>query len=579
MEKKKILNFIFFFSILIFTFCIFGKANAASLYFSPSSGSHLVGQTFSVNVYVSSSDQAMNAASGVVFFSSDKLQVTSVSKANSIFSLWVQEPTFSNIAGNITFEGIVLNPGFIGQTGKILTINFKAKSAGNVSLAFNSGSVLANDGQGTNILSVMSSAQFDLNPSVTGQTAPKATTPTVIGGAPTAPDIISSTHSDANKWYPNNTPEFSWDVPSDVTAVKLLIGKLPIATPTVLYTPVISEKKIDEMLDGTYYFHVCFKNKYGWGGITHRKVLIDTQPPKAFDIKFPGGKEDDNPQPEVLFKTIDLMSGIDHYKVKIGEGDYFIASQLVTSNLYTLPIQSFGKRSIIVQAYDKAGNYTTATEEFTVLAIKTPKITECPTKLIQGDILIIKGETYPDATVTIWLKKKGEEAIAQDISSNNEGKFEFVAKEVLDRGVYRIWAEVTDSRGAKSHLTNEYVIAVKSRFLDTIISLLTSYLSLIILLIIIIFTLLSLVWLGWHRFSALKKKLKKEVKEAEDSLRKAFDLLKEDIQKQIEFLDKTKFKRELTKVEEKVIKHLKKDLDDAESFIKKEIKDIGKQIE
>lgn len=576
MEKKKILNFTFFFSILIFIFCVFSNANAASLYFSPSSGSHFVGQTFSVNVYVSSPDQSMNAASGVISFPSDKLEITSLSKTGSIFSLWVQEPTFSNVVGNTIFEGIVLNPGFTGHTGKILTINFKVKSAGNAPLTFNSGSVLANDGQGTNILSGMSSAQFGLSLSVAKPTVPKTTAPATIDGASMAPDIISSTHSDSETWYSNNTPEFSWEVPSDVTAVKLLIGRLPVATPIVLYPSPISEKKIDEEIpDGTYYFHVRFQNKYGWGAIAHRKVLIDTHSPEAFSIEFPDGKETRNPNLSVTFSTTDAMSGIDRYKIKVGEGDFVSIAQ---SGLYLLPLQPPGKRSIIVQAYDKAGNYTTASEEFVVLAIESPQITECPTKLIKGDILIIEGETYPDATVTVWLKKRGEDAVAQNVSSNEDGKFEFIAKETLDRGVYRIWAEVTDSEGARSYPTDEYVIAVKSRFLNIIVSFLTSYLSLIILLIIIIFALLSFVWFGWYKFIMLKKKLRKEIGEVEESLHKAFNLLKEDIREQIKLLDKTKSKRELTREEEKVVGHLKKDLDDAERFINKEIKDIEKEV-
>ena len=62
-------------------------ASAASLYFSPSSGSYTVGSTLSVNIYVASADQAINAASGVISFPSDKLEVVSLSKSGSIFSL------------------------------------------------------------------------------------------------------------------------------------------------------------------------------------------------------------------------------------------------------------------------------------------------------------------------------------------------------------------------------------------------------------------------------------------------------------------------------------------------------------
>src|SRR3989344_8514414 len=101
-------------------FGIFGilplTAQAATLYFSSSSGTQAVGTTFSVGVYVSSADQAMNAASGVISFPADKLAVESLSKSGSIFSLWVQEPSFSNSAGAVNFEGIVLNPGFTGAS-------------------------------------------------------------------------------------------------------------------------------------------------------------------------------------------------------------------------------------------------------------------------------------------------------------------------------------------------------------------------------------------------------------------------------------------------------------------------------
>src|SRR3989338_12449 len=89
-------------------------AQAASLYFIPASGSYEVGSALPVSVYVSSEDEAMNAVSGVVTFPADKLEISSLSKASSIFNLWVQKPTFSNTSGTVTFEGVVLNPGFRG---------------------------------------------------------------------------------------------------------------------------------------------------------------------------------------------------------------------------------------------------------------------------------------------------------------------------------------------------------------------------------------------------------------------------------------------------------------------------------
>ncbi|MDP2703860.1 MAG: hypothetical protein Q8P01_01415, partial [bacterium] len=93
-----------------------------------------------MNITVESTDQAMNAVSGVVSFPWDKLEVVSISKQGSILSLWPAEPSFSNSAGTVNFEGIALNPGYIGANGKILTITFRTRNTGQANLSFSSGS-------------------------------------------------------------------------------------------------------------------------------------------------------------------------------------------------------------------------------------------------------------------------------------------------------------------------------------------------------------------------------------------------------------------------------------------------------
>ncbi|KKR47143.1 MAG: hypothetical protein UT80_C0010G0001, partial [Parcubacteria group bacterium GW2011_GWC1_40_13] len=109
-------------------------------------------------------------------------------------------------------------------------------------------------------------------------------------------------------------------------------------------------------------------------------------------------------------------------------------------------------------------------------------------------------------------------------------------------------------------------------------SLAISLLAVIVPLVAIIILLLLVVWYGWRKFSMLRKKLKKEVREAEFTLRKTFDLLKKDIREQIKMLEKTRAKRQLTEEEEKIIKQLGRDLGDAEAVIEKEIEDIEKAV-
>ena len=194
---KKLILLVSIFIVSVFIHPL--SAHAASLFLSPSSGTYKVGQTFSVGVYVGSADQAMNAVEGVISFPKDILEVTGVSKSGSILNLWVQEPAFSNAGGTANFEGIVYNPGFNGKSGKIVTVTFKTKAQGSASVNFNSGSVLANDGAGTNILTGMGRAVFTIGEKTT-EVSPTTPSPKPSSGpVPAAPKVTSLTHPDSTK--------------------------------------------------------------------------------------------------------------------------------------------------------------------------------------------------------------------------------------------------------------------------------------------------------------------------------------------------------------------------------------------
>ena len=77
---------------------------------------------------------------------------------------------------------------------------------------------------------------------------------------------------------------------------------------------------------------------------------------------------------------------------------------------------------------------------------------------------------------------------------------------------------------------------------------------------------------------SFRKRIRKETEEAEQALHRAVKLLKGDIKDQIKLLEKVKSKRQLTKEEDKIVKQLRRDLDDTEKFVGKEIKDIEKEI-
>jgi hypothetical protein len=139
---------IFVLFIFVLPFC----SNATTLFIAPQSKEVKVGDTFYVLLDVDSQGLAINAATADITFDNNLLSVQSVGFSNSIFTIWPEEPSYSNINGKVHFSGGIYSPGWLGSAGPILRITFKAKAVGQAKLAVTNASVLANDGIGTNVL-------------------------------------------------------------------------------------------------------------------------------------------------------------------------------------------------------------------------------------------------------------------------------------------------------------------------------------------------------------------------------------------------------------------------------------------
>ncbi len=579
MVKKDFLKsyiIIFILTVIIAIAFIFtGQAEAASLYFSPSAGNFAIGDIFTVSLLVNTQGKAINNSDAVINFSPEFLEVVSVSKSRSVFSLWIEEPSFSNSAGTVSFNGGLPTPGFSGTTGNLIDVVFKAKKTGSAPLIFSSAAVRANDGYGTDILYSREQAQFNLG--IIGSSAGESITPIATLGVPLAPEISSLTHPDPNKWYVLKDAKFAWILPKDITAVRFSADRISQAEPTVTYSPAVSSKDISDLEDGIWYFSVRLKNDFGWGAISHFRFKIDTMPPKPFSIKFPDGKETDNPRPLVFFNTTDSLSGIDYYKIKIGEGDFFgVAPEIVKSNPYTLPLQAPAKRIILVQAYDKAGNYSTASEEFVIKSIEPPVITEYPKNLLAGDILTIKGTSfYPNSTVIAYIEKEGEGASENEVITDAKGNWSFIYGKSMKEGNYMSWAKAKDQRGALSDSSSQIDIPVSLPPFMKFGKITIDYLNIMVNLIVLIIGVIAIIVYSWHRISLWRKRIQRETKEAEESLRAAFVSLRKDVKKQTALLDG---KPGLSEKEKKICDSLKDALNIAEKFVGREIEDIGKEV-
>lgn len=163
-NRNNKLKYLFSIVLLVITFFVYtNKIYAATLSLLPSPATVSVGNIVSVKVFVNTVSKSINNAEATIQFPVDMLDVLSITKGSSIFTLWVEEPNFSNTTGKITFNGGVPNPGYNGQSGYIATITFKAKKQGTASVIFSDGAVRENDGLGTDVLTSKNSGIIQIS--------------------------------------------------------------------------------------------------------------------------------------------------------------------------------------------------------------------------------------------------------------------------------------------------------------------------------------------------------------------------------------------------------------------------------
>lgn len=170
MAKKNLLTLF-----LIGIFFIPCVSSAATLSMSPSQVTTEVGKRVTVSVIVSSV-VPFNAVSSTLLFPTSLFTVESVSKTGSALDFWVTEPLINKTQGTVRFEGVALG-GFQGKTGTIASVTLRAIKEGTGKSSFQSGQILANDGQGTDITENLIGTSFVIK--AAEKVEEKPTVPTV----------------------------------------------------------------------------------------------------------------------------------------------------------------------------------------------------------------------------------------------------------------------------------------------------------------------------------------------------------------------------------------------------------------
>jgi hypothetical protein len=333
----------------------------AVLKLAPSAGTFYVGSTFDVSIVVDTGPQAINAVAAELRFPPDILQIANPAAGSSIISLWSAPPTYSNEEGVVRLQGGIPSPGVKTSQGVVTTISFRAMRPGSASLVFTGNSqVLANDGRGTNILSLTIGATYriELPP-------------------PQGPAVSSPTHPDQNAWYRSRTPTLQWIAEEGVTNFAWSIDQDPGGTPkTEEPKGMATSTSFENLDDGLWYFHIRAKKGENWGGLTTFLIRIDGTPPANFNVEFAPREVTNERRPFVNFATTDALSGVNRYELRViptsgakaEAGDtgssFFISAQPP----YRLSELEPGGYDVVIRAYDNAGNVREAIGHLTITA-------------------------------------------------------------------------------------------------------------------------------------------------------------------------------------------------------------------
>lgn len=349
------------------------RAESASLYLSPSSGSFLVGSTFSVSIFVNTEGNEINVVWAELRFPPEILQVTQPTAGTSFITEWITPPSYSNEKGIITFKGGIPG-GITTSAGLVSSITFRAVASGRAEVKFGKESkVLLHDGKGTDILTTVIDAKFD-----------------ILVPPPEGPRVFSPTHPNPNVWYQDSNPVFSWEKEAGVTDFSWSFDQNPGGRPDGIGEGPETMISFSEVGDGIWYFHLRQKKDGVWGKTSHVAIRIDTTPPNDFTPEIKTYTKLIGYQTVVYFETTDDFSGISHYEVSIVDltapepTRSFFTEQI---SPYKIPVKKPGKYNVIIKAVDKAGNTRTAEVRFRQIS---PLITH-----IEGRGLEIKGVLFP----------------------------------------------------------------------------------------------------------------------------------------------------------------------------------------
>src|SRR3989338_3411225 len=85
-------------------------------------------------------------------------------------------------------------------------------------------------------------------------------------------------------------------------------------------------------------------------------------------------------------------------------------------------------------------------------------------------------------------------------------------------------------------------------------------------------------WYIWNRYYNWRRRVRRETEEVDTALHTIFDLLREDIFEQLDFIEKARDNEQIQEMDENIRRHITDSLQTAQTYIRKELEDVEKEV-
>ncbi len=239
--------------------------------------------------------------------------------------------------------------------------------------------------------------------------------------------------------------------------------------------------------------------------------------------------------------------------------------------------QKYGKLAVVVLmlcATLLGGMHARAEE----VEVTPPVITTVSRNISNSEIFYVGGKIdIASTTITIYLQNLSTgETLSEHVVSDKRGEWFYRHDGFLTSGNYLLWAQ-SKLGSLVSPPSPQVTLSVHTTALQiggTRLSLESLYA--ILLLTAVALALILICYILVHAYHGKKHlaHLTKQIREAEESVRRGFAVLKRDIQAELEVIHKAKLSKELSNQEQQKEEQLLSDLESVEKYIGKEIWDL-----